>query len=125
MPSSKKTTVDGSVKISESRSTNSKIAVYGNDAKPLVTTIGTSSEKKPKAVPTKDFLGSDEGVKSAKDTGALDGRPSKKARVDCSVRLTENRNDIGILRLTTTNLSYWKPLKVSVRNFQGGQKNCI
>ncbi|KAF7150828.1 hypothetical protein RHSIM_Rhsim02G0183000 [Rhododendron simsii] len=96
---SKNSTADGSVKFSESRNINRKITVNGNDAKALVTST-TSTKKKPKTEPAKDFLGSDKGVKSAKDTGALDDRPSKKARVDCSVKLSENNNDIGDQKLS-------------------------
>ncbi|XP_058203995.1 protein ANTI-SILENCING 1 isoform X4 [Rhododendron vialii] len=96
---SKSSTADGSVKFSESRNIDRKVTVNGNDAKALVTST-TSTKKKPKTVPGKDFLGSDKGVKSAKDTGALDDRPSKKARVDCSVKLSENNNDIGGQKLS-------------------------
>lgn len=60
------------------------------------TTTTTTSENTPKGVPGKDLLGSEKGVKSAKDTGALDDRASKKARVDCSDKLSENRDDIGV-----------------------------
>ncbi|KAI8568806.1 hypothetical protein RHMOL_Rhmol02G0229100 [Rhododendron molle] len=95
---SKNSTADGSVKFSERGNINRKITVNGNDAKALVTST-TSTKKKPKTVPAKDFLGSDKGVKSAKDTGALDDRPSKKARVD-SVKLSENNNDIGGQKLS-------------------------
>lgn len=95
----KNSTRDGSLIFFESRNINSKITVNGNDAKASVTAT-TSTEKKPKAVPTKGLQGSGKVVKSAKETGALDDRPSKKARVDCSVKLSENKNDIGGQKLS-------------------------
>ncbi|CAL5429154.1 unnamed protein product [Camellia sinensis] len=74
-----------------------KLTVHENDAKALVTTI-TSPEGKAKTGPGSGsgFLGPDKGIKSVKDTGALEDRPSKKARVDSSIKLSENKNNNGV-----------------------------
>ncbi|THG13253.1 uncharacterized protein LOC114274928 [Camellia sinensis] len=74
-----------------------KLTVHENDAKALVTTI-TSPEGKAKTGPGSGsgFLGPDKGIKSVKDTGALEDRPSKKTRVDSSIKLSENKNNNGV-----------------------------
>ncbi|CAL5431604.1 unnamed protein product [Camellia sinensis] len=74
-----------------------KLTVHENDAKALVTTI-TSPEGKAKTGPGSGsgFLGPDKGIKSVKDTGALEDRPSKKARVDSTIKLSENKNNNGV-----------------------------
>ncbi|CAL5431598.1 unnamed protein product [Camellia sinensis] len=76
-----------------------KLTVHENDAKALVTTI-TYPEGKAKTGPGSGsgsgFLGPDRGIKSVKDTGASEDRPSKKARVDSSIKLSENKNNNGV-----------------------------
>ncbi|THF95080.1 hypothetical protein TEA_028967 [Camellia sinensis var. sinensis] len=78
-----------------------KLTVHENDVKALVTTI-TYPEGKAKTGPGSGsgsgsgFLGPDRGIKSVKDTGASEDRPSKKARVDSSIKLSENKNNNGV-----------------------------
>ncbi|XP_059633112.1 protein ANTI-SILENCING 1-like [Cornus florida] len=97
---SKKARVGSSVILSEDKNLNSdrKLTINRNDMKPLVTTV-SSADGKARSVLGKDSLGLDKGVKSAKDRGAVEDRPFKKARVDSSVKLStdKNRNNVQSL----------------------------
>ncbi|KAA8525308.1 hypothetical protein F0562_007163 [Nyssa sinensis] len=91
--------VDSSVKLPEDKNINGdkKLAVYGNDVKPLVI---TAEEKKKSASGKGGSLGLDKGEKHAKDSGALEDRPSKKARVDSSLKLSDDKNRDSFQKLS-------------------------
>ncbi|XAR69316.1 hypothetical protein NMG60_11000856 [Bertholletia excelsa] len=81
---SKKPIADGSVKSTDNCNMDGvkKCTIHGNDEK-TVATITRSFERKTKARSGKDLEGD----------GALEDRPSKKARVNGSVKLSENKNN--------------------------------
>ncbi|XP_057478472.1 protein ANTI-SILENCING 1-like isoform X2 [Actinidia eriantha] len=62
-------------------------------------TTSALSERKLKLGFGKDILESDKGVKSGIDAGALEDRPSKKPRIDSSVKPEKKEND-GVQKLS-------------------------
>lgn len=96
----KKARGDNSIKDKEVKE---KLPGHENGIKACVTT--SSSEEKSNDEHGKNSLRTGKGVKSAKDSGDPEGRPSKKAKLDDSLKLSEDKNRNNVQKLSTNNNS--------------------